>query len=296
LIQLEQLCDREDLCPTCDGLFVFGWGDVHCYLTPAWDPDNDGVDNGCENALAAAFAPQLIMMHDCNWDYSVGTPGVGRMGGEYFFAVERKQGQSGFVVRIAYLVSDYWDCGVPVQRIHICRLTSLCDGHTGDSEFIIVDVAYEAASAHWVAQQIFLSAHCLTVADGDCRWWDRSRFSWADGRRYGAPIVWVSEGKHANYYSQAKCDGGGAMGFDTCEFNNGSHVFPVVYSQQNIGSRSTPLRDCAGPFWGSQETNPQALECMWSTTIRSRFDGWQGYASGTAAALYGDLLRLFAEF
>lgn len=167
-IVLSEICDTEDLCPTCDGLFN-GWGDVHCYLTPFWDPDNDGVDNGCENALAATFAPQMIFTVDCDWDY-----GIGRMGGEYYFAVERKPSSPGFLVRIAYLPAYYRDCGVPAQRISLCHLFASCNPHTGDSEFMIVDVKYEPSSNHWVTQTVFLSAHCLTSADGDCRWWDRA--------------------------------------------------------------------------------------------------------------------------
>ena len=67
-----------DPCPACEGLFIAGWSEEACLSYGGWDPDADGVNNGCENALAAAFAPQLIMMHDCNWDY-----GLNRMGGEY---------------------------------------------------------------------------------------------------------------------------------------------------------------------------------------------------------------------
>jgi hypothetical protein len=119
-------CDTTDLCPTCDGLFIRGWSDVHCYITPSWDPDNDGVDNACENALATAFSPLMIFTVDCDWDN-----GLRRMGGEYYFAVEKIPADPGFLVRIAYLPAYYWDCGAPVQRISLCRqLTNLCDPHT----------------------------------------------------------------------------------------------------------------------------------------------------------------------
>jgi hypothetical protein len=117
-----------------------------------------------------------------------------------------------------------------------------------------------------------------------------------DDRRYGAPVIWVSERKHANYYSFDKCEGGGAVGFDTCEFYNASHRFPIVYTQQNIGSRATPLRDCAPAFSGSELTNAEAIECMWNRTQKSRFDGWLGFSSGAAAELYGNLLSAFVGF
>lgn len=235
-------------------------------------------------------------MHDCNWDY-----GLNRMGGEYFFAAEARWGAQGPVVRIAYLPAYYWDCGVPHDFISNCLLSPIfapgsCDAHTGDSEFMLVDVSYAASSAHWVTQQVFLSAHCGASGDDDCRWWNPASLAWVDGRKYGAPVVWVSEGKHANYYSQSKCNSGGALNMDTCEFNTASHRFPVVYSQQNVGSRNTPLRDCAGPFWGSQETSSQVIECMWNTTTLSRFNGWQSSMVGPPPTLYGDHLSVYAGF
>lgn len=295
---LSVLCDTTDYCPTCDGLFLYGWSDVGCFLQATWDPDGDTVDNACENALAQAFAPLLLTKVDCNWD-----PGFSRQGGEYFFAAQRavdpfKQPAD---IRIAYLPAYYWDCGAQHDFLSWCVLGEVfapgsCDAHTGDSEFILVDVSYDRVSAHWVTQRVFLSAHCGASGDGDCRWWNGSYFSWVDGRRYGAPRVWVSEGKHANFYSQSKCNSGGVMNMDTCEFNDISQRFPVEYTQQNIGSRAAPLRDCGPAFWGSAETQPTAEECMWRTVHVERFDGWQGYSSGPGASLYGELLRTYAQF
>ncbi len=292
------LCDTTDLCPTCDGLFLYGWSDVGCFLEPTWDPDGDSVDNACENALGQAFAPLLFTKVDCNWDV-----GFGRQGGEYFFVVQRavdpfKQPAD---IRIAYLPAYYWDCGAQHDFLSWCIFGDIfapgsCDAHTGDSEFILVDVSYDPVSAHWVTDRVFLSAHCGASGDGDCRWWNRTSLSWVDGKRYGAPQVWVSEVKHANFYSQSKCDSGGAMNMDTCEFNDTWQRFPIVFTQQNIGSRTLPLRDCDPPFWGSTETDPTATECMWRTFHVSRFDGWQGYSSGPAASLYGNLLRTYAQF
>jgi hypothetical protein len=236
------------------------------------------------------------MTTDCNWDY-----GLDRMGGEYFFAVDDKWDTAGAVVRIAYLPAYYVDCGVRHDFLSSCLVAPIfapgsCDPHTGDSEFILVDVAYVDSSAHWVTQQVFLSAHCGADGDDDCRWWHRAWFAWLDGKRYGAPIVWVAGAKHANYYSQSKCNSGGAMKMDTCEYSNVSRRFPVLFTQQNIGSRATPLRDCAGPFWGSEETSSEAIECMWNTTTVSRFNGWQSSAIGPAATLYGSHLSQYAGF
>lgn len=282
----------EDLCPSCDGLFVYGWDDTQCYGLPVWsmwDIDYDGVDNACENAVAASFAPELVLAHDCNWDYS-----LDRMGGEYLFAVERRVDAIGSYLRVVYLHAYYIDCGPPLDSK--CFI-SACDPHSGDSEFTIIDFRYDAASTHWVAQQVFLSAHCpFSAANWNCRWYARGAFAWVGGQRYGAPIVWVSEGKHANYPSASACEEGGAYNSDSCEFNDSSRRIPIVYTQQNVGSRIERLQDCMAPFWGSPLTDPSTQECMWRTHGVQRFNGWQSAVYGPPPQRYGDILLTYAGF
>jgi len=285
----------EDLCPQCEGLYVAGWDDGSCFWDVAtWDPDGDTVDNGCENALAMAFAPKLIAARDCNYDV-----GLKRQGGEYYFAAQRVVASDGVpLMRLAYLPAYYVDCGTPRDQLSACLDflgLGFCNGHTGDSEFIIVDARFTESSQHWVTERVFLSAHCGEITGGACGWHPTSAFQWVDGRRRGAPVVWVAEGKHANYPSESACNSG-ALSMDECHYNNASHRIPVVYGQQNIGSRSLPLRDCVAPFWGSTMTASGAVECLWSRGTKPTFDGWQGYTLHGGSPLYERHLANYAGF
>src|SRR6266480_3525513 len=219
-----------------EGLFVPGWNEVRCFEARAlgkWDPDGDTMDNRCEDALAAAFAPGLVVARDCNYD-----EGVGRQGGEYYYGVQPYQDGSNTVVRIAYLPAYYWDCGSPTQGPF--PLPDVCpgcfaDGHDGDSEFFIVDVQFNDTTRHWETRQIFLSAHCGTPTGQRCMWYPdpASTFSWVDGTVRGAPIIWVADGKHGNYSSREDCDAGGLAGSDTCDQN---HTFYGWQGLEQVGS------------------------------------------------------------
>jgi len=267
----------EDPNPKTPGIWLYGWDQAACFKT-FWDPDADGVNNACENALAVAFAPALIMAHDCDWDY---TPGLDRMGGEYYFAVQQSPGQVYGQLRIAYLPAYYLDCGVRHDFLSGCTAIGglgigWCEGHSGDSEFILVDVSYDVLSSHWVTDHVFLSAHCGEPVTGyNCQWYSTASFQWRDGHRQGAPKVWVAEGKHSDYRTQDMCNSG-ALGMDECSYNTAEQVFPIVYGQQNVGSRSVPLRDCGPAFSGSPETSSGGYECTWTKPFPyDRFNGWQ---------------------
>ena len=80
-----------------------------------------------------------------------------------------------------------------------------CAPHSGDSEFLIVDVSYDFESTHWVTDAIFLSAHCAGGGTSDdCNWQNTANFEWRDGNLIGAPVIWVLEKKKANYYSEER--------------------------------------------------------------------------------------------
>ncbi|HEX6899072.1 MAG TPA: hypothetical protein VF789_05135 [Thermoanaerobaculia bacterium] len=282
------------------------WSSCH---STAQDLDHDGLLDACENGLAAAFAPGMQVQQDGVWDDGVvmnGIPYPARLGGDYAFAVQKDPGGTDSI-RIAYLPAYYYDQGGHFSP------------HSGDSELILVDVAYNASSQRWETQRVFLSAHCNATVlgfpvDPDCRWWDRSYFQWVDGVTWGAPIVWVSVMKHANFYSQGKCSSWQELP-DGCPAVEHFYRFPVVYTQQNIGSADyplpwrfdgTPTRDCVPPFWNSgrlQQLNPHAYsgsyrECWWSLTsggTSQKFTGWLN-PFGTLATGYGLMLRHFAGF
>jgi hypothetical protein len=280
-----------------EGLFVPGWSERRCFDPPGHgkqDPDGDTMDNGCEDALAAAFAPGLRVAVDCNYD-----PDVGRQGGEYYYGVQPYQDGSHEVVRIAYLPAYYWDCGSPAEKD-----LPFNGSHDGDSEFFIVDVQFDATTRRWVTQHIFLSAHCGTVTGQYCIWYPDPTaptpvlpavtahpFSWVDGTVRGAPIIWVAEGKHSNYSSADDCDSGGLAGSDSCEHNDRFYRFPVRFAQQNIWSRAVPHEPCVGAsLWGSTRVAPGTTECFWP---RRTFYGWQGL-NRTGSTAYSDLLAQYA--
>ena len=288
--------------PSAEGLRVPGWNEVRCFDAAARrkrDPDGDTMDNACEDALAAAFAPGLKVAVDCNYD-----PGVGRQGGEYYYGVQPYWYRSSEVaplerrVRLAYLPAYYWeDCGSPTEG-HV----PFGDGHDGDSEFFIVDLQFNDATRRWATQQIFLSAHCGTLTGQRCMWYPdptsttvtptgtAQPFSWIDGKVRGAPIIWVAEGKHSNYSTREDCNGGGLAGSDTCERDDRFYRFPVRLARQNIWSRAIPHQACVGAsLWGSTRVAPGTTECFWP---RRTFYGWQGLNLGSTA--YSDILAQYA--
>jgi hypothetical protein len=248
------------------------------------DADHDGVEDTCEGALAAAFAPGLhTSTTECDWD-----AGWGRLGGEYYYAVQRPFNDPVHHIRIAYLPAYYKDCGSDIA-FHT-------DGHSGDSEFILVDVVFNQ-SARWETTDVFLSAHCAASvigvpSDPDCQWWSAADFDgfagWVDGVQHGAPIVWVSEGKHANYR--------------WLSLSNGTYYrFPVWYSWQNIGSSLVPSARGVGPRWSSTLASPSRVEDLWAeecitVSDACHFNGWQPSSFGGGATPYGILLRNYAGF
>ena len=296
------LTDRKS---AAEGLFVPGWNPHRCLGADALgktDPDGDTMDNRCEDALAAAFAPGLEVARDCNYD-----EGVGRQGGEYYYGVQGYHDGPNTVVRIAYLPAYYWDCGSPSQGPF--PLPDICpgcfaDGHDGDSEFFIVDVQFNDTTRRWVTRQVFLSAHCGTPTGQRCMWYPdpttttpvipgvmAQPFSWVDGTVRGAPVIWVADGKHGNYSSREDCDAGGLAGSDSCDQNDRFYRFPVRFAEQNIWSRATPHAPCVGAsLWGSTRVAAGAIECFWP---RHTFYGWQGLEQVGSTA-YSDILDQYA--
>ena len=256
------------------------------------------LDDRCEDALAAAFAPLLVVdSRECNWDDSVGD---GRLGGEYFYAAQRDSRSDR--VRIAYLPAYYRDCGWSAP---VCSVTPwLCGPHTGDSELIVVQVGYDPARERWATEGVFLSSHCYGRSSGNCRWYtgaDLEAFEWGGGHQFGAPVVWVASGKHANYVSEAQCDTGHWF-YDSCKRNTTHQRFPIRSAKQNIGSREYPFHtgfgtDCVGPAyagWQSARADPGTVECLWDPD--RPFRGWQLERVGNDPSPYGRYLREIAGF
>jgi hypothetical protein len=255
------------------------------------DTDGDSLTDECELAFGRSFAPELIVSrYDCNWDASVGD---GRLGGEYYFGVQKVSPDT---VRLVYLPAYYRDCGWQGPK---CEQPIIpCEGHSGDSEFIAIDVLRNDSG--WRAARIFLSSHCFDKFDGYCRWYeggDLDGFGWRNAR-YGAPTVWVAEGKGAHYRSRSECDRGHIF-YDTCDRNSVRWTYEIASQRQNIGSLFKPAGDRDGCVssrhagWGSEAVAEPVVECFWKAD--SRFAGWQQPGSGNSTP-YERYLREIARF
>ncbi len=260
------------------------------------DNDRDGLDDQCEHELAAVFAPELrVDPSECGFDRGVSPP---RPGGEYLYAVQRSS-DSGRL-RIAYLPAYYVDCGWSGPKC--VAAAEMCEGHTGDSEFMIVELGLNAPESRVAVEGIFLSAHCHGRSDGRCRWYRGNalkQFEWLDGARRSAPVVWVARGTHASYPGRADCDSG-FWRFDTCDNNSLAVRFPVLTGDQNLGSRPRPFMgagDCTTPGrggWRSALADQSLMECFW--TSAKPFHGWQRTHAGTAPSSYDRYMRERARF
>jgi hypothetical protein len=251
------------------------------------DSDGDGLSDACELALARAFAPRLLL-HDTRCTLPAAGAG-GHIAGGYFHAAQPARG----MVRLVYMPAYYRDCG---WRSAWCILID-CSGHAGDSEMIVVDVR-PSENGGWITDAIFLSAHCYGNAEEDCRWFrgqELDVFEWVGGIERGAPIVWVSDGRNANYPSRVRCEQG-HFGLDRCSRDPMRFRFPIA-ADRNIGSRAVPIRDgdlpagcVSGRFVEPHDrmiVAQDALECFWD--VSSPFGGWQGDAVGVTP--YGRYLE-----
>ncbi|HKW08796.1 MAG TPA: hypothetical protein VJO33_00365 [Gemmatimonadaceae bacterium] len=245
------------------------------------------MDDNCEFAVARAFAPLLkVNPNECDWD-----GGLNRIGGEYYFAVQRND-EYGPRLRIAYMPAYYKDCGGP-------------EPHKGDSEFILEDVSFESntVGGAWQLRNVFTSAHCGTdflgvATDPNCQWWDPGQFAHVDDPTYGAPVIWVSYGKHANYRSAQACNtSNNVVVVDLCLFGYADRRFPVLYSWQNIGSAKKPQAGLyLPPRWGSAYATPGTAESFWDAF--SWFNGWnpRTVPNVEGSTPYGQILAGYAHF
>lgn len=248
------------------------------------DADSDGLADACEVALSSAFAP-VLMVHSTRCTLpSAGSNG--RIAGGYFHAAQPVHG----AVRLVYMPAYYRDCGWTGLK---CVLID-CTGHAGDSETIAIDVR-QMENGAWVTDGVFLSAHCF---DDDCRWYrDREleQFDWLNDIERGAPVVWVSDARHANYPSYDACEHG-HWRLESCDRGSVPYRFPTT-PERNIGSRSVPIVNgehepgcVSGRFVEPRDmmiVDPDAVECFWDTS--TPFGGWQG--APDAATAYGEYLE-----
>jgi hypothetical protein len=264
----ERRSDRADIAadpsPSAPGVFL---GDavtpVGCTNGSLLDSDRDALADGCENALAAAFAPELAYARS---DRTTREP--------RWAARPLSAGK----VRLIYLLSLHFDLGAYGCPFGLV----LCGGHYGDSETIVLDVYYSAGSRHWVLHQAIYSAH------GFYNIYPRLFAAYPSmnypARKGGYPRAFLALGKHALYRSNTECDDG-ELGLDECMADTYQRV--AAAGALNIGSRAThtAAQDCGR---STVFTSSTAIECYW--TVRE-FGGWQGKAPKAGA--YSSILAFF---
>ena len=253
-----------DPAPTAPGIFL---GDA---VAPAActdgiqpDSDRDTLADACENALAAAFAPDLA--------YS----STDRTTREPRWAA-RPLGSG--KVRLAYLLSLHFDLGAYGCPFGLV----ICGGHYGDSETIVLDLYYRSSSRHWVLDRAIYSAHGFyNVYPRLLSTYPSMNFPAAKG---GYPRAFVALRKHALYRSDTECDDG-ELGLDECRAD--TYRRAAATPELNIGSRTThtAAQDCSRSTMFSSST---AVECYWTTRA---FGGWQG--KNPKAGPYSSVLSYF---
>ena len=250
------------------------WTD--CTVEPPVDADQDGLDDSCEYLLAKAFAPVLV----------TGTLEDSAARRSYWAVRRDPHGRVG--VRIFYALSYFRDTGESV-------IGSGFLGHFGDSEFIALDIAWQQGST-WVLTQAYLSAHFATSNDVSS-WHQASDLEYQDEVN-GAPQLYVSLFKHANYASAAGCKAL-PQTFDKCPSFQDCIVVPpsfpddpgltdpfctpagtpeeteVLY-ERNLGTLSSRLvdREDADANGNSCSGNSSVCRSEWYWS-NVRFCGWQ---------------------
>jgi len=230
------------------------------------DQDKDWLADNCEVDLAYAFAPRLL------FDFGEPCPF-----GEPYWAA--KYFPFSGVVRIAYLPAYWDDCGDDIAGF-------IGNSHSGDSEYMMLEVGFHVSTRHWVFQQMWLSAHSGEPTDHS-EWvpTTSAEFFYRPGSR---PNVWVSLQKHANYKSHAACSYyiviNSVGSTETCGDPNGAPGiqpirFPVTTSH-NLGSRFVGTQ-CVSSEVLSRASNGRT-ECFYvlrqytvgNLTLTDQFCGW----------------------
>lgn len=251
------------------------------------DLDYDELSDDCEFQLALAFAPHL------SFGYGDEVTRESRFAARWL---------NTSTVRIIYLLGYWMDHGAPDVPTCFPQFPG-CNGHVGDSEYIVLDVTYEPVSHHWMVIGGALSAHeahyscslnkqnirCVPGNAGTFGGWASGNLSWVGPSR-GAPVIHVADGKHANYPTDGACDGGGFFGSDECD---SPRWFGLVQINQarNIGSRAHRFVDgvttsnTSHPVFGQQN-----VEYYWTW---KRFRGWFIDNGDESTSAYSDILTTY---
>jgi hypothetical protein len=263
------------------GIAIAGINPSVCADTISYsDSDHDGMNDQCEEKLAEAFAPFLLQSRVPPF-FDVAS---GRSIGDYYHAVRAPKCNANGCddIRIAYMMAYYFDGGTDGGS------GTLDGGHNGDSEFIMIDVRYDAPTTRYVARSVFLSAHCGSTTMGvstapSCKWFDATSFTSLGLILGGAPEVWSAKGSNANYRSYSECEGGTYI--DNCDRNSAGTRFPVSFDY-NVGSYYYSPRNVHARRYPASASASQT-ESFW---IALPFHGWQDTGEGETsyATILGD--------
>jgi hypothetical protein len=267
------------------------------------DGDHDGLSDYCEDFLAQRFRPLLVVSpNDCD------------IGSEPYWAAKAFPNRK--VVRVAYLLAYYRDCG-PQSFPRACgpvvqaatTLISLvaetfkitfhapCEGHQGDSEFVTVDLAYNATTQHWYVTSAFFSAHFMEGLGDHSRRAGYGELEYPD-RPQGYFKVYVAEGKHANYPKRAVCNDDGGLA-DTCA-SNAPTIRVRHATQYNLGSDRynfiNPGSCVRGGALVASYPENYSIECFWNNQApHNKFRGWSKYVLADDSNSYRFVLMMQFE-
>lgn len=222
----------------------FCYADYNPLIT---DLDHDWLDDTCERHLAQAFSPavNLHYLEKCG-------------GGEPYWAAQYFPNYPGVSplsqVRIAYMPAYYRDCGT--------------GGHSGDSEFIMVEVWYDHFTRQWQFRRMYLSAHaCALPCVNESSFYASHQVEFPSGRDLSYPKVYISKNKHANYATLESCN---SALIDVCGPGEDGQI--RVYKTRNVGSRWADFfPECVAATVPPHNSTGR-LECFYSSRA---FRGWQ---------------------
>ncbi|MBX2796540.1 MAG: hypothetical protein KTR31_02690 [Myxococcales bacterium] len=255
----------------------------------AGDADEDGLDDGLEDALAHRFFPDLNMHAGTFKGVAHGSYGQFYGGGA--FTRDEPLAVVPFVARPVAGFTDAstgarW-CDGPVRCVEVMfglpYSWDLGDdvfgrSHRGDSESVGVLLAHgsplEGEPAAWAASwevargdatawrrvKTFAAAHMCALGDSSGFRTDRS----ADALGVAeAPRLWVAEGKNATYTGQRACKRGAILAVDDCsEERVWIEREPVLQRLRNMGEEGAsgfdtriawPAQSRGGPLQEAQE-------------------------------------------
>lgn len=207
----------------------------HLTIAASQDSDHDGLNDTQESALLAQFAPHfLVSANDCS-----GLPA-------HFVPFLQKpvvQEENGTIYGQAFPRTGHKN-QVELHYYHLWRSDCGEMGHSLDAEH--VSAVVEHMGSKWKALYWYAAAHENTFCDSS----QMARAATVDGVAQG-PRVWISEGKHASFLSNAVCTHG--CGGDDCSRDLPLRTAAII----NLGELTAPL---SGAEWVDFPAWPLAVK------------------------------------